>query len=159
MSGVTAGALVLLGALTVLNLALTLAVIRRLRTLDPGSDRKVEPSEVLPAAGDIVGALPQADLSTGRHTVVLITPSCPPCQDMLADLTSDVDGYAAGTLVCVVTSADDWQPVAARLTGYRTIHLEERAAEAVFRVRGFPAVLSIEDGVVTRSGHELPARV
>lgn len=159
MSGITAGALTLLAAITILNLVLTLAVIRRLRDLPAGGrghdDHGTEVPDVLPPVGQAVGDLVPA----GRHTAILITPSCPPCRELLAQLESDVAGYAPDALVCVVSSADDWQPVVARLAGYRTMHLSEEQAESVFRVRGFPAVVSIEDGVVTRAGHELPVRV
>jgi hypothetical protein len=62
-------------------------------------------------------------------------------------------------LVCVVGEPDELAPIAARLPGYRTISVADEQAESVFRVKGFPAVILLEDGVVTRSGHELPVRV
>jgi thiol-disulfide isomerase/thioredoxin len=157
MSGITAGALTLIGAVTILNLVLTLAVIRRLRGLSTTQASSTSEGDVLPAAGSTVGRLAQADLSTGRRTVIMLTPSCPPCKEMLADL--EADGSFPESLVCVVGSGDDWQPTAGRLPGYHVVPITEEQAETVFRVRGFPAVLSIEDGVVTRAAHELPVKV
>jgi len=162
MSGITAAALTLIGAIALLNLVLTLAVIRRLRSQSAGhtgpADASIE-TEVLPAKGFAVGKLAQADLATGRHTVIMITPSCPPCRTMLGVLASNADSYAKDALVCVVGTAEELGPIAERLPGYQTIAVSEQLAESMFRVRGFPAVLSIEDGVVTRADHELAVRV
>jgi thiol-disulfide isomerase/thioredoxin len=166
MSNITAGALTLIGAIAILNLVLTLAVIRRLRSLSTGHtghtghDDATTETAVLPATGFTVGSVTQAaDLATGRHTVIMITPSCPPCKTMLGELESDVDSYADDALVCVVGTSEDLKPISGRLTGYRTISIAEELAESAFRVKGFPAVLSIENGVVTRAGHELPVKV
>jgi len=164
MSGITAGALTLIGAIAILNLVLTLAMIRRLRTLSTGHaghghDDDAMQVEVLPAPGFAVVKFPQADLTTGRHTVIMITPSCPPCKTLLAELESDVESYAPDALVCVIGMPEDLESLSGRLTGYRTISLSEGRAESVFRVKGFPAVLSIDNGVVTRAGHELPVKV
>jgi hypothetical protein len=161
LSDITAGALTLVGAIAILNLVLTLAVIRRLRGLGghDGHDDATAATEVLPAPGFTVGRLPQADLATGRHTVILITPSCPPCKTLLATLESDVAGHAGDALVCVVGTPEDLEPIAGRLIGYHTVAVSEVQAESVFQVRGFPAVLSVENGVVTRAGHELGVRV
>jgi thiol-disulfide isomerase/thioredoxin len=161
MSGITAGVLTLIGAIAILNLVLTLAVIRRLRTLSAGHTGHDDATEVevLPAPGFAVGKLAQAELATGRHTIIMITPSCPPCKTLLTELESDVDGYAQDALVCVIGMPEDLESLSERLTGYRTISLSEERAESVFRVKGFPAVLSVEDGVVTRAGHELPVKV
>ncbi|GAA0572426.1 hypothetical protein GCM10010172_66220 [Paractinoplanes ferrugineus] len=159
MSGITAGALTLIGAITILNLVLILAVIRRLRDLSAGPVEATAP-DILPAVGFAVGSLPQAGgLARGRRTVIMITPTCPPCQKLLGVLESGADDYARDGLVCVVGEPAELAPVAARLPGYRTISVREDVAESVFGVTGFPAVLVLDDGVVTRVGHELPARV
>ena len=162
MSDIAAGAVTLIGAITILNLVLTLAVIRRLRSLSTGHtkhDEGTTETQVLPATGFTVGSLAQADLATGRHTVIMVTPSCPPCQTMVAALVSDADSYAGDALVCVVGTPEDLPPISDRLSGYHTISISEEFAESAFRVKGFPAVLSIENGVVTRADHELPVRV
>jgi len=162
MSGITASALTLIGAIAILNLVLTLAMIRRLRTLPAGhtghDDTAIE-VEVLPAPGLAVGKFPQADLTAGRHTVIMITPSCPPCKTLLGELEADLHSYAPDALVCVIGMPEDLEALSERLAGYRTISLSEERAESVFRVKGFPAVLSIDNGVVTRAGHELPVKV
>ncbi len=162
MSNITAGALTLVGTIAILNLVLTLAVIRRLRSLSTGHtghDDAITETEVLPPTGFTVGNLAQADVATGRHTVIMITPSCPPCQTMLAALEADVDGYAGDALVCVIGTPEELAPIAGRLPNYRTISISEELAESAFRVKGFPAVLSVENGAVTRAGHELPVKV
>jgi thiol-disulfide isomerase/thioredoxin len=159
MSGITAGALTLIGAITILNLVLTLAVIRRVRDIAAGPVEATAPG-ILPAAGFAVGPLPQAgDLTRGRRTIIMLTPSCPPCQKLLGELETGDDEYARDGLVCVVGEPDELAPIAARLPGYRTVAIGEDVAQSVFGVTGFPAVLSLDGGVVTRVGHELPARV
>lgn len=163
MSGLTAAALTLVGAIAILNLALTLAVIRRLRGMSTGhsghDDTADEP--LLPPVGFTVGPLPQAthDLTGGRHTVVMVSPTCPPCKTMLGVLESNPDSYAHDALVCVVGLPEDRAPIAARLPGYQVISVTDELAEAAFQAKGFPAVISLEDGVVTRAAHALPVRV
>jgi len=159
MSSITAGALTLIGAIAIGNLVLTLAVIRRLRGLSAGPVEATAPG-VLPTVGFTVGPLPQAgDLARGRRTVIMITSTCPPCQKLLGVLESGGDSYARDGLVCVVGEPDELAPIAARLPGYRAISVGEDLAESALGVTGFPAVLSLQDGIVTRVGHELPARV
>ena len=156
MPGFAYAALALVGAVAVLNLVLTLALARRLREVRAGHAHDGEPvPEVLPAAGLEVGGFAHADLTAGRRTVVLLTPTCPPCQTLLEDLTAD-ERHRRDTLVLMVGTPEETAEMAPRLAGFDTATISERLAEREFQVKGFPAVLSVVDGVVVDASHQLP---
>lgn len=156
MPGFAYAALALVGAVAVLNLVLTLALARRLREVRAGHAHDGEPvPEVLPAAGLEVSGFADADLTAGRRTVVLLTPTCPPCQTLLDDLTAD-ERHRRDTLVLMVGTPEETAEMAPRLAGFDTATISEQLAEREFRVKGFPAVLSVVDGVVVDAGHQLP---
>ncbi|MGW4155405.1 hypothetical protein ACWEH1_05780 [Micromonospora chersina] len=156
MPGFAYAALALVGAVAVLNLVLTLALARRLREVRAGHAHDGEPvPEVLPAPGLEVSGFAHADLTAGRRTVVLLTPTCPPCQALLDDLTAD-ERHRHDTLVLMVGTPEETAEMAPRLAGFDTATISEQLAEREFRVKGFPAVLSVVDGVVVDAGHQLP---
>ncbi|SCG44735.1 hypothetical protein GA0070609_1527 [Micromonospora echinaurantiaca] len=159
MQGFAYAAIAVVGAVAVLNLVLTLALARRLREVQAGHahDHDGEPvPEVLPAPGLDVSGFPHADLTTGRRTVVMLTPTCPPCQTLLDDLTADAERYRHDTLVVMIGTPEETAAMAPRLTGFDTATMSEPRAEKEFRVKGFPAVLSVVDGVVVGASHQLP---
>ncbi|TDB81824.1 hypothetical protein [Micromonospora sp. KC721] len=157
MSGFAHAAVAVVGAVAVLNLVLTLALARRLREMQAGHDHDGEPvPEVLPAPGLDVTGFPHADLTTGRRTVVMLTPTCPPCQTLLDALTADAERYRHDTLVFMIGTPAETAAMAPRLAGFDTATMSEPQAEKEFQVKGFPAVLSVVDGVVVDSSHQLP---
>ncbi|SBT43471.1 hypothetical protein [Micromonospora auratinigra] len=157
MPGFVYAAVALVGAVAVLNLVLTLALARRLREVQAGHAHDGEPvPEVLPAPGLDVSGFPLADLATGRRTVVLLTPTCPPCRDVLDALTTDAARYRHGTLVAMIGTPAETAAMADRLADFDTVTMSEPLAEKELRVKGFPAVLSVVDGVVVDAGHQLP---
>ncbi|MET8909061.1 hypothetical protein [Micromonospora sp. NPDC004551] len=157
MPGFAYAALALVGTVAVLNLVLTLALARRLRETRAGHAHDGEPvPEVLPAAGLAVSGFAHADLTAGRRTVVMLTPTCPPCQTLLEDLTADAERRRPDTLVLMIGTPEETAVMAPRLTGFDTATISEQLAEREFQVKGFPAVLSVVDGVVVDSSHQLP---
>jgi hypothetical protein len=157
MSGFASAVVAAIGAVAVLNLVLTLALVRRLRSVENSHSHDGEAvPEVLPAPGLDVSGFPQADLAVGRRTVVMLTPTCPPCQTLLDSLVADADRYRQDTLVFMIGTPAETATMAQRLTGFDTATLSEEVAETAFRVTGFPAVLSVADGVVVDSSHQLP---
>lgn len=157
-------AVILVGAVAGLDLVLTFAILRRLRTMQTRPVSSDEGAIPLPSTGYIVPefsivddlgtAVTRADLAEGHRTVVMLSPTCPPCKDMVATLEADRTGDA---LVFVMATVEESAEMTARLRAYRTIHITEDWAEQVFQVAGYPAVLSLMDGVVTSAGHKLPA--
>ncbi|SIQ83386.1 TlpA family protein disulfide reductase [Micromonospora avicenniae] len=157
MPGFAYVALAVVGAVAVLNLVLTLALARRLREMRTGHSHDGEPvPEVLPAPGLDVSGFPYADLAAGRRTVVMLTPTCPPCQTLLDALTADAERYRHDALVVMIGTPQETAPMLPRLTGFDTMTLAEQLAEKELRVKGFPAVLLIVDGVVVDASHQLP---
>ncbi|MER7455966.1 hypothetical protein [Micromonospora sp. NPDC126480] len=160
MPGFAYAAITVVGAVAVLNLVLTLALARRLREARTGHAHDGEPvPQVLPAAGLDVSGFPHAGLASGRRTVVMLTPTCPPCQTLLDALTADAVRYRHDTLVLMVGTPEETASMAPRLTGFDTATITEALAEREFQVRGFPAVLSVVDGVVVDADHQLPVLV
>ncbi len=162
MSGLMAAGLAIVGAVGVLNLILTLAVIRRLRGIESRNVDGID-NRALPEAGFRPGVfavadqdgitVTESDLARGQQTVVVLSASCEPCQDMARQLESDVDALSRGTLVWIVSDAGDHP--GADLAGYRVVHSPTSLVEEIFEVRGFPAVLSLVDGVVAEADHRL----
>ncbi|SCE67791.1 hypothetical protein GA0074696_0178 [Micromonospora purpureochromogenes] len=156
--------LVLLG-----NVALTLAVVRRLRELESG--RRTEPDSALPATGRRIGpfALPtldggqvhDEDFHSGSSLAVFLMPGCGPCAEVLRAL------HAApadpGPLIVFVLG-----DVAETETREVLSDLPERARVVVvgtgdttvaeaFGVTAYPAVLRIVDGAVAFASNRLAA--
>lgn len=157
MPALAYAALIVIGAVAALNLVLTLTLARRLREVRAGHVHDGEPvPEVLPAPGLDVSGFPYADLSAGRRTVVLLTPTCPPCQTLLDTLTADAGRYRHDTLVVMIGTPAETASMVPRLGDFDTMTLSEELAEKELRVKGFPAVLSVADGLVVDAGHQLP---
>ncbi|MGW0432157.1 hypothetical protein ACWDV4_06370 [Micromonospora sp. NPDC003197] len=159
MQALAYAAIAVIGAIAVLNLVLTLALARRLRETQAGHahDHDGEPiPEVLPAPGLKISTLPYADLTTGRRTVVMLTPTCPPCQTLLDTLTAEAERYRHDTFVFMIGTPQETAAMAPRLTDFDTATITEPLAEKEFQVKGFPAVLSLVDGVVVSADHQLP---
>ncbi|MFC7545931.1 hypothetical protein [Plantactinospora sp. GCM10030261] len=157
MPGFAYAAVAVIGAVAALNLVLTLTLARRIREVRAGHAHDGESvPEVLPAPGLDVSGFAHAELRSGRRTVVLLTPTCPPCQSLLETLTADVERHRRDALVLMIGTPVETASMAARLTGFDTVTISEQLAEQEFRVTGFPAVLSVVDGVVVDSSHQLP---
>ncbi|RBI98814.1 hypothetical protein DRA43_25345 [Micromonospora provocatoris] len=157
MPGFAYAAIAVIGTVAVLNLVLTLALARRLRETQTAAtqDGGAAP-EVLPAPGLEVTGFPHVDLTAGRRTVVMLTPTCPPCRTILDTLSVDARRYRHDTFVFMIGMPEDTVEMAPRLADFDTATINEDQAEKEFGVKGFPAVLSVVDGVVVNSSHQLP---
>jgi len=157
MPGFAYAAIAVIGVVAVLNLVLTLALARRLRETQSANahDGGAVP-EVLPTPGLEVTGFPHVDLTAGRRTVVMLTPTCPPCQTLLDTLTADARRYRHDTFVFMIGMPEETAAMAPRLADFDTATINEDQAETEFGVKGFPAVLSVVDGVIVNSSHQLP---
>lgn len=155
-------AVVILAVITLLNLALTLAVLRRMR-----ESRLWDTQEALPAPGAVVGEFNEATvdglelserrLAEGTHLIVFLSASCQPCRELvesieggmqlpvesLAFIERDAEDAAVAQMVSRVRRL---LPVAVDSTG---------SAARAFQVEAFPAVMLVADGVVTVASHRL----
>jgi hypothetical protein len=167
-----AGGVIIAVGLTVLNLLLTLGVIRRLR----------EHTELLsarPATGpsDLmlgVGQSPESFTATttddeqispetlgGGQLVGFFSPTCQPCKEKAPLFAEHAAGGGRTRALAVVVGGPDevgelvtlFEPVARVVV---ESSLDSGSIAHAFKVKGFPAICTLDgDGVVTASGFDL----
>ncbi|MCZ7418848.1 TlpA disulfide reductase family protein [Verrucosispora sp. WMMA2121] len=161
-------AVVLIGGLSLLNLALSAAIIRRLRD-QPTNGGQAGAQGIL-AAGE---AVPQfrsrthdgqpvtlTDIAPGT-VVAFFSPTCIPCQQALPGFLEQVAGDRGApvrSLAVVVGPADQADDMVSRLAPVTRVVLPTDSEPLVraFEVTGFPAFFLMDDDHVVRaSGHSL----
>jgi hypothetical protein len=166
MTATLAAGVALALVLTVLNLVLTFAVIRKLRD-GVGSGSSVHtPAAGLPRPGTRIGeftvdtadgaVLTERDLLGDRTLVAFVSPTCAPCKDVVAELASTehpplrafVVGDGGAETMDVVATLRPHGAVA-------VIEADHAAARAFGGVDGYPALLLVEGGVVAAAGRRL----
>jgi hypothetical protein len=179
MVGALAAAVAFLTVLTLINLALLFAVIRRLRGVEHGAGA---PADQLPAVGQRVGAfevpaldgsvLTAADVAGtgGTHgpdsadsadrLVACVMTGCEPCATFIASLQ---DGSPAGfdrTFFFITGDprAEATAALVAELSGLGRVAMmpeDGSVGPALGGVQSFPTVLRITDGRVAAAGRKL----
>jgi hypothetical protein len=170
MVGALAAAVVFLTVLTLINLTLLFAVIRKLRGMQHGTGA---PAEQLPAVGLRVGAfeapaldgsvLTMADVAGADGADVLVAcvmTGCEPCARFIASLQ---DGSPAGfdrTFFFITGDprSEATAELAAELAGLGRVAMmpeDGPVGPAFGGVHSFPTVLRVADGVVAASGRKL----
>jgi hypothetical protein len=158
-------ALVVVGLIAVLALALVLVLARRLRTLQERVNAFLPQIERgLPEAGTPLpaftattvtgGAVSQAELAEGERLVALLTTDCGSCLDQIGALQQiDRDRYRP--FVVVIGAAEKRNPMVAALAEHATVveENEHGPLAKAWDVHEFPAVLLLRDGYVQAAGH------
>lgn len=165
-------ALVLLAAMTSLNLLLFLGVMRRLREHSEllSQGRGGSDSEGLLAAGETVAdftattvdgdAVGRADLRDGAM-VAFFSPTCAPCQERLPEfieLAGAVPAADRQVFAVIIGDADGAADMARRLDPVARVVTGPTSAPVVeaFGAQSFPALYRMgPDGVVAASGHSM----
>ncbi|MGX7824649.1 TlpA disulfide reductase family protein [Actinokineospora sp. 24-640] len=163
-------AVALLGALCLLNLVLTMGIVRRLRdhtdrlvalnglpeenTLrDPGSG--IDPFSAVSATGAV---LTRDDL-VAPTLVAFFTPDCPACEEKLPAFLSYAHDFPGGKqrVVAVVAGEAGGARYRAALSEVGTVFSEREHGELqkAFGVNAFPAFLVVVDGLVGQSTHHV----
>lgn len=158
-------AVALVGVLCLLDLLLTVGVIRRLRAA-PGSAEPVEGVGLL-EAGEPVGAFEAEDVRSdpvridGDTLVVFVSPTCQPCRRLRPQLVEHARALGDRNRVLAVVVA---QPTAAAAD---VAALEDVARVVVeppggpiadaFEVSSYPALFRVVDGTVRASGRTVAA--
>lgn len=176
MAYVVAGA-VLAGAVSLLNLVLTLAVIRRLREhtelLSRRNEGPPEP-QVMLAAGEAPTAFEVAAkdgdrITNATHTdhslVAFMSPGCDACHEQLPDFIAYAERFPGGRdarVAIVVGAGDGSEELITRLEAVARVVEEEPkgAMSTAFGVNGYPAYAVVDGGVIRASGYrvdQLPA--
>jgi len=152
---------VILAVLTVLNMALSAAIIRAMR-----GDRH-EPTP--PAPGTDVGAfsvpmldgttLTDHDLPDGA-LVAFVSPTCPPCATLAENWTRRAAELPEPTYVFVIDTAttDEAEAYAARLGARAAVVERGSAVSSAFGADDVtPTLVRVRGGAVDASGHTLEA--
>ena len=151
-----AAAVVLLGVLCCVNLAMTLAVVRRLRRqAERASEDAVRLPPGVPApefsATTVAGpAMTLSDLTGARSVVAFLAANCPPCHEQVPAFTEyarSVPGGAGQVLAVVVGGTDaETAQLAGDLEGTASVALEPVAGplQKAFSVTGFPTFYMLD---------------
>lgn len=153
MTGVLVGAVVLSIVLTLMNIALLLAVVRRLRVHETKLGELSRPPEptVIAAAGHEVGEL-DAQLPA---LVGFFSPGCDACHAQLPDFRKVAAEHAGGVLAVVVEDGAEVASLLADLGDVGQVVAEQPGGPLTraFAVSGFPAFAIVDtDGRVRSSG-------
>lgn len=174
MTTVLLGAVLLLTALTLLNLVLLLGVVRRLREHETRiagiAEGGAEP-EIMAPVGHRVGDF-TAETVDGRQVdratlgmpalVGFFSPACDVCHERVPDFRKAAEEHLGSVLAVVIRDGKDPAELVADLDGAASVVLDEPdgPVAAAFGVRGFPAFALVgEGGVVQARGYELPLEV
>ncbi len=167
LTGVLTAAVIVAIVLTVLNLLVSFAIIRRLRDIEsrggghPGHGDAL--ADDLPAVGTRVGSfsVPTIDgdqldeqVLQGREPVLVsfLSPTCGPCKDLVAALAARPDPDPARTILFVDGGDEAAKEFAESLRPHGWVALidsEGPVGSAFGGVEMFPIVLTVERGVIT----------
>jgi thiol-disulfide isomerase/thioredoxin len=166
-------AVVLVGGLCLLNLLLTVGVIRRLRkqaasvaSLPPMEEGLAVGEKIPEFAATTTDGEPISDeLIKGPALIGFFSPSCQPCRELMPRFIDRARRSPAAVLAVVVTDSDsDKQAVAdvERLAEVARVVVEapHAAIQSAFQVTGYPTIFEIgADGRVTDNNPVLAATV
>ncbi|MEJ3745845.1 hypothetical protein WEI85_21450 [Actinomycetes bacterium KLBMP 9797] len=152
--------------LTLFNLSLTAGLIKHLRERGSGgghhppaislakSGHNVGAFEARTAAG---GAISQRDLARGDSLVAFVSMTCPPCQEVLAELASARPMPERRLFVFVLGDDADAATVAQRLPWavVSQTDIDGPTTAAFGGVDGYPQLLLVSDAVITSAGTAL----
>lgn len=172
MNGALVGAVALLTVLTLLNIALLLAVVRRLReheTRFAALSASAEQPEIIAPVGSRIDDFATESVDgqfvdrAGLRTPALVgffSPSCDSCHERIPDFREAASDHPGSVLAVVVRDGRDPAPLVDHLKEPGTIVVVEESEgpmSTAFSVRGFPAFALVEaDGSVRARGYELP---
>jgi hypothetical protein len=152
--------------LTLFNLSLTAGLIKHLR--ERGSDGGHHaPTASLAKSGHNVGAfesrttaggaISQQDLASGDSLVAFVSMTCPPCQDVLAELASTRPLPERRLFVFVLGDDAEAATVAKRLPWAVVCptDMDGPTTAAFGGVDGYPQLMLVSDAVITSAGMAL----
>ena len=165
-------AVILVGALCVLDLILSLGIVRRLREQDETLARLTGPRPASQAtvpvgrrigeftATTFSGAVVSRDGMVGYQLVGFLSPGCRPCEQQLPRFLEYAERFPGHVLAVVVADVADADEYTARLAPVADVVVEKDGGTVVraFAVTGFPAFCLLgADGVVTANGPTMAA--
>jgi len=172
-------AMVLIGLLTIVNLLLTVGVVRRLRehTTDLADLRDNRPvaddSDIALPAGSMVGSFDASGVD-GRPVTLsafgdrlltgFFSPNCGPCKERLPSFIEYAAARPGGrdaVLAVAVGTPEETAELVERLQPVATVVREpdQGPVQKAFAVAGFPAFVLMEDGRVVTSHYDFDSVV
>ncbi|MEO3888355.1 TlpA disulfide reductase family protein [Nonomuraea sp. B5E05] len=165
-------AVVLVGLLCMVNLLLTVGVIRRLREQSGRQDFPEPMTTGGLARGDRIpdfaatttnGEPISGELLGGPAMVGFFSPGCKPCKDLLPHFVEAARRTPDAVLAVVAAGSDeDAAPYVEHLAQVASVVTEEPQGpvQSAFKVAGYPTVFLLDaDGAVADSDHIIPTTV
>jgi hypothetical protein len=164
---------VVVGIIAIINLLLTIGVIRRLRehtallSQQPRSDSM--PPVSLPGPGTrigeftattVSGAAVNLDADGDGSLVGFFSPGCKPCEKLMPEFVDYASGIEMPVLAVIVGNGSETPAMIAALEKVATVVHEDNGGTVsdTFGISGFPSVLLVGAGRTVRaSGHDLTA--
>ncbi|MFL5353356.1 TlpA family protein disulfide reductase [Archangium sp.] len=155
------------GALTVVNFLLSMALIRRVRVLQELVEQTPRRDPSLPQMGAVIGSfqattlegepLSNETLKPGVSLVGFFTTHCKPCAALRTQL---LESPPALPFVAFVEGSVDDPEVGAMAEALkriaRVVYTQNNdALHQAFKPAGYPTLLRVENGVIAASGHTL----
>jgi thiol-disulfide isomerase/thioredoxin len=161
-------AVLLAGLLCMVNLLLTVGLIRRLRRQSPPPSMMAEglaPGARVPRfAAMTTSGEPVSDELLGAPALVgFFSPGCQPCKELLPLFAERARGTSDSVLAVVAaTPGEDAGAYIDRLAQVARVVTEvpQGPVQTAFKVSAFPTVITIDaGGTVAGSGHTMPVEV
>jgi thiol-disulfide isomerase/thioredoxin len=167
-----AGGVVVAVVLTVLNLVLTIGVIRRLREHNEllSARPAMGPADVMLGVGETPddftvlatdGERVSRETLTGEQLVGFFSPGCGPCEELVPRFAERAAALGRSHVLAVVAAGpEEADTFLSRLEPVARVVLDRDtdpdSVSRAFKVRGFPAICQLDaDRVVTGSGPEI----
>jgi hypothetical protein len=164
-----AATVVILAVVCVLNLILTVAVIRRLREHTTILEQARRPADLLTVGTSVAGveataidgaAVDDEWLREGRKLIALMSSTCSHCLDELgnaADFARAMPGGPASVLAVVSGLDGHGTELVDGLRGVATVvhEPEDGPATTAFSASAFPAFYLVVDGQIRNAGHRV----
>jgi hypothetical protein len=165
-----AAAVVVVGVLCVLDLLLTVAVIRKLRALS-AARAATAADGALPQPGTIIGGLDASDVTghlvddtwlRGTKLVILMSATCSACMTQLPSAKAYAGTFPGGrdaVLIAVDGQGGHSAEIVSALDGLGRLVTGPSAASvaATFNVTGFPGFVLVADARVRSAAHSVSA--
>ena len=157
-------AVVLTSALGVFNIAITLSLIHRIKTMRltsasasslPSPGTRIQPFGAVTITGRELSA---ADLSSGSALLAFLSVGCPPCDRVKERL---IDAPPTGEIICFIDGALDGDTISseaneaiAALSRFSEVVAVERgwSTHSPFGIEAFPTLLRVTNGTISAAG-------
>ncbi|TDE51522.1 hypothetical protein E1295_18125 [Nonomuraea mesophila] len=157
----------LVGLLCMVNLLLTVGVIRRLRKQGesaPEMSAGLSPGESVPRFATMTtSGEPISDELLGAPALIgFFSPGCGPCAELLPLFVERARGTSDAVLAVVADTGEDGAGDIERLAEVARVVTEspQGPVQTAFKVNAYPTVIAIgSGGTVVSAGHGMPAEV